>query len=104
MEELISGVSKASQKLDLEEELLELLKPQNLVDNYDCLDWDDSGLIDKHEFVQGCLAMLTKPNTPMELLQVLHLARSTRLHLQLIVRKVDKLPRASHHHKRRTTR
>merc|ERR1719343_1145712 len=93
MEELISGVSKASQKLDLEEELLELLKPQNLVDNYDCLDWDDSGLMDKHEFVQGCLSMLTKPNTPLELLQVLHLVRNTRLQLQMIERKVDKIQR-----------
>merc|ERR1719221_1553224 len=91
--ELIRGVQKAADKLDLDETLLDLLKPQNLADNYDCFDTDDNGVIDQYEFVQGCLAMLTRPNTPMELLQVLQLARNTKFNLHMIEHKVEKLDR-----------
>merc|ERR1712039_99320 len=90
LQELICGVQEASKKLDLDDTLLDLLEPKNLVDNYDCFDTDRNGVIDEHEFVQGCLAMLTRPNTPMELLQVLQLARKSKSNLQLIEHKVDK--------------
>lgn len=56
-------------------EIQGVFTPENLNDSYECFDADNSGLVDKREFVEGCLAVLTKQDTPIDLMHTLQLVK-----------------------------
>jgi len=76
----------------LSDAVKEVLRPENLIDNYECFDADSSGTVNKQEFVQGCLAILVK-DTPMELTQLLQLVRNSNHTLKGIQNRMDDMER-----------
>merc|ERR1712032_255218 len=59
-------------------------QPDKLLDMFEYLDTDNSGTVDKHEFIDG-VGHLVLTSVPMELTQIIQLVRTTRsmmTHLQ----------------------
>merc|ERR1740121_1427663 len=75
---------------ELSDVVKEVLAPENLIDMYECFDADNSGTVNRDEFVQGALAVLTK-DTPIEITQLLQLVRNNKRQLDKMCKKLDKL-------------
>jgi len=74
---------------EVSHEIRDLLKPENLADNYECFDADGTGTVSMDEFVQGCLAILTK-DVPIEITQLLQLVRNNGLALKKLQRSIER--------------
>lgn len=74
--------------MNLDQQVLEVMRPETLEECYECFDADNSGLVSKEEFVQGALAVLLK-DAPQELTQLLQLVRASNKQLIAIQERLD---------------
>jgi len=74
--------------IKLSPEIEEVLKPESLEDTYECFDVDGTGTVSQAEFIQGCLAILTK-DTSIWVTQLLQLSRNNMVQLKKILDMLD---------------
>merc|ERR1712045_1016217 len=75
---------------EISDEVKFLLQPETLSDMYACFDTDSSGRVNRDEFVQGSLAVLTR-DIPIELTQLLLLVRNNSRQLTMVREKLEEL-------------